>query len=270
MRYHVFRLSFGIICCKACDHDKLIQRSRCTVSWKSSSHRITRVELVLITIAYVSEGDDHAVLDRWDRRATTTFVLFLSVLIPALHFRDVGLVLALTGTVAATSLTYLLPGLLFIGVHGEEFLALAERSWGCLSTDHFTMYDCITWYILLMPFWIGVARTGKRCLAFHREKKALQTPAQTFRLGRIKHKLSLTRQPNSSDQVSLSSPMTAEPDSAKTHYGSVPSSVEEEDPQEEHQTAADFFVAIGFVTFGIVALASGLLSIFWSMLVKLD
>ncbi|KAL3786576.1 hypothetical protein ACHAWO_000730 [Cyclotella atomus] len=213
------------------------------------------------------EGDDHAVLDRWDRRVTTTIMLFLSVLIPALHFNDVGLVLALTGTVAATSLTYLLPGLIFIGVHGDEFLALAERSWGCLSMDHFTTYHCIAWYLLLMPIWLGVARTGKRCLAFHREKKALQTPAQTFRLGRIKHKLSLTRQPKSSEHGNFeSSPMAVESNSGKdTQYGSLPSSVEEDDPQEEYQTTADFFVAIGFVAFGIVALASGLLSIYWSM-----
>ena len=49
------------------------------------------------------EGDDHAVLDRIDRRVVTTIVLYLSVLIPALHFEDVGIVLSWTGTVAATS-----------------------------------------------------------------------------------------------------------------------------------------------------------------------
>jgi Mn2+/Fe2+ NRAMP family transporter len=60
--------------------------------------------------------------------------------------------------------------------------------------------------------------------------------------------------------------MAVESNSGKdTQYGSLPSSVEEDDPQEEYQTTADFFVAIGFVAFGIVALASGLLSIYWSM-----
>jgi sodium-coupled neutral amino acid transporter 11 len=46
------------------------------------------------------EGDDHTVLDRLDRRVVTTIVLYLGVLIPALHCDDVGIVLALTGTVA--------------------------------------------------------------------------------------------------------------------------------------------------------------------------
>lgn len=192
------------------------------------------------------EGDDHAVLDRWDRRVSTTIVLFLSVLIPALNFSDVGLVLAFTGTVAATSLTYLLPGLLFIGVHGEEFLDVTESRWGCTyQTDDFTTFDCITWYLLLMPCWCRVARMGKRCLAFHIEKKALQTPAQTFRLGKVKHKCS--------------------PLKHMISYGSLPSCTEEEDPQEEKQRAADFILAVGFVAFGVIALLSGMLSIVWSV-----
>eukprot|EP00956_Cyclotella_meneghiniana_P002030 scaffold2251_cov73-Cyclotella_meneghiniana.AAC.12 len=35
------------------------------------------------------EGDDHAVLDRWDRRIATTIVLFISALVPVLHFSTV-------------------------------------------------------------------------------------------------------------------------------------------------------------------------------------
>jgi sodium-coupled neutral amino acid transporter 11 len=46
------------------------------------------------------EGDDHTVLDRFDRRVITTIALYLGVLIPALRCDDVGIVLALTGTVA--------------------------------------------------------------------------------------------------------------------------------------------------------------------------
>ena len=75
---------------------------------------------------FESEGDDHAVLDRWDRRITITIVLYLSVLIPALTSNNVGLVLAWTGTIAATSLSYIGPGVLFLGVHGLEFLEYVE------------------------------------------------------------------------------------------------------------------------------------------------
>ena len=218
------------------------------------------------------EGDDHAVLDRWDRRVTTTIILFLSVLIPALHFSDVGLVLAFTGTVAATSLTYLLPGLLFIGVHGDEFLDLIESKWGCAC---FTLEDSITWYMFLIPVWCEVAKIGKKCLAFHKEKKALQTPVQTFRLGKIIHKTSGTKQQRKSSEnvFDETSPMIKagnnpvrgiNPTEMSAQYGSIRSSAED-DPQDERQTIADFVVAVGFIVFGMVALFSGILSIVWSL-----
>lgn len=200
----------------------------------------------------------------------------MSALITALNYNDVGLVLALTGTIAATSLAYLLPGLLFIGVHGQEFLDLVESRWGCtslseLTNDHsFLTFDWITWFLFLMPIWCSVAKTGKRCLAFYVEKKALQTPAQTFRLGKIKHRYSPTKQQQiSSGHVSSesfsteSSPMIRSADTKQ--YNSMPSCTEEDDPQDEKQAPTEFLIAIGFVVFGFIALSSGLVSIIQSL-----
>jgi hypothetical protein len=227
----------------------------------------------------ISEGDDHVVLDRWDRRVATTIILFVSALIPAIHYSDVGLVLAFTGTVAATSLTYFLPGVLFIGVHGDEFLELVESRWGCkcpphLPNDHFTTHDYITWYLFFMPVWCGVATMGKRCLAF----KALQTPTQNYRLGKIMHKYCPTNQQRlQSDANSIDNELApivitelhkqphVIPVKQTKQYNSISSSVEEDYPQDEKQTAWDFLIAIGFVIFGLVALSSGMLSIMWSI-----
>mmetsp|Transcript_30963 Transcript_30963/g.62319 ORF Transcript_30963/g.62319 Transcript_30963/m.62319 type:complete len:641 (-) Transcript_30963:29-1951(-) len=137
------------------------------------------------------EGDDHAVLDRWDRRVATTIVLFTSVLIPALICTDVGLVLAWTGTVAATNLAYIGPGILFIGVHGQEFLDLVECRWGFTSRSaagQALIIEKLVWYLLGMPLWCSIASIGKKGYKLHLAKKAEMTPAIGFRLGKIKHK----------------------------------------------------------------------------------
>lgn len=134
------------------------------------------------------EGDDHAVLDRWDRRVATTIAIYLSVLIPALNYNDVGIVLAWTGTVAATALTYIGPGFLFIGVHGQEFLDLAERKWGPIDGANPSFLNRLMWYVLLMPLWCKVASMGKRGLGFYLARKEMMTPANEFRLGKVRHK----------------------------------------------------------------------------------
>lgn len=203
-------------------------------------------------------------LDRWDRRIATTIILFISALVPVLHFSDVGLVLSLTGTVAATSLTYIGPGLLFIRVHGDEFLNMVENRWGCASLsqpkDHFTICDYITWYAFSIPLFCKVASMGKQSLSFYKEKKAQQTPAQTMcRLGIIKQQRLMREQLESGDETSsmLANELHAQ------QYSTI--QVEEDSSQNKKQTYADFVVAMGFVAFGIVALSSGLLSIHLSL-----
>lgn len=76
------------------------------------------------------EGDDHAVLARWDRRICLTTGLYLITLIPALFLNDLGPVLALTGAIAGSSLSSIGPGLAYLAVHGREFIKLVEEhSW---------------------------------------------------------------------------------------------------------------------------------------------
>jgi sodium-coupled neutral amino acid transporter 11 len=241
------------------------------------------------------EGDDHTVLDRWDRRVITTITLYLGVLIPALNCDDVGIVLALTGTVAASTLTYIGPGVLFIGVHGQEFLDLVESRWGSVDrNDDRDFKNQLLWNLFLMPIWCKIAATGKRGLYFHQTKKEMMTPA-LCRLGKVIHKheiMSKQRQRRSTDnededceqenerfpdELGLIS-MTCKSNVPDACYGSVGSDhangeihnmisadCVEEDPQDEKQTSADFAVAIAFVIFGMIAFISGMVSIVGSI-----
>lgn len=238
------------------------------------------------------EGDDHAVLDRWDRRAATTIALYLSVLIPALHYDDVGIVLSFTGTVSATSLSYIGPGLLFIGVHGEEFLDLVDNTWG----ESPGLLGKFMWYFLLVPVWCHFASLGRSASTTYLAKKEMMTPADIYRLGKVKHRrdmIAMQKQARSRENfhseddhgqetgavanktVDALGLITATAESTKS-YGSIASNltknsqpqseeadaeVGEDDPQDEKQTTSDFAVAIGFVVFGIIAFIAGVYSI---------
>mmetsp|Transcript_18386 Transcript_18386/g.39500 ORF Transcript_18386/g.39500 Transcript_18386/m.39500 type:complete len:605 (-) Transcript_18386:318-2132(-) len=248
------------------------------------------------------DGDDHAVLDRWDRRVATTIALYLSVLIPALYCDDVGLVLAWTGTVAATSLSYIGPGVLFIGVHGEEFLDLVQNNQGP------GLFKKLLQNLLLVPLWCKVASTGKSGLTHYYDKKEMMTPAEGFRLGKVKHKREMMKnkkERRSKDNFLSEGAFEAENESLRNKmnidaeetsvelglitttvvnrdgYGSIASNLTkkselqhevadtdsgdgEDDPQDEKQTTADFALAIGFVFFGVTAFIAGIFSIYKS------
>jgi sodium-coupled neutral amino acid transporter 11 len=239
------------------------------------------------------EGDDHTVLDRWDRRVVTTIALYLGVLIPALNCDDVGIVLALTGTVAASTLTYIGPGVLFIGVHGQEFLDLVKSRWGFVDrNDDRDFINQLLWNLFLMPIWCKIAAMGKRGLHFHQSKKEMMTPA-VCRLGKVRHKheiMTKQRQRRSTDnededceqenerfpdELGLISMTCNVPDACYGSVGSdhtngeiqnmISADCVEEDPQDEKQTSADFAVAIAFVIFGMIAFISGMVSIVGSI-----
>jgi Transmembrane amino acid transporter protein len=83
------------------------------------------------------EGNDAHILSRRDRRIGLTMVLYLLAVIPAILTNDVGPVLALTGAVGGSCLSYLGPGVIYLGVHGERFLALARQAFGAVRKfDH--------------------------------------------------------------------------------------------------------------------------------------
>lgn len=48
--------------------------------------------------------------------------MYLMTLVPAIIFSDIGPVLSLTGAVGGSCISYIGPGLVFLGVNGEEFL----------------------------------------------------------------------------------------------------------------------------------------------------
>ena len=57
-----------------------------------------------------------------NRRQSWTLTVYLMTLIPALIFSDIGPVLSLTGAVGGSCISYIGPGLCFLGLNGEEFL----------------------------------------------------------------------------------------------------------------------------------------------------
>jgi len=283
------------------------------------------------------EGDDHAVLKRADRRVALTLILYIVALVPALLFEDLGPVLAVTGAIAGSCLSYIGPGACYLAVHGESFLQLVKERWevsqfteesdggeGRTVAPHhkgiiMTVIDNILWYVLLIPFWCQVASFGKKKLIEHEEKEALKSPHPN-RIGNVELHNQLSDQQKtavaaavtppyykqcSSDEMSnyqitplvrADSMTSADLKSirqqrmiAPSSYGAVEGTtanqsiaaaivkhqqkrassgekegieILEEDPQHDPPTWYDFYVAMGYVGFGVVALCAGLYSIF--------
>jgi len=57
-----------------------------------------------------------------NRRQTWTLLVYLSTLLPALIFSDIGPVLSITGAIGGGCISYIGPGLVYLGVNGEDFL----------------------------------------------------------------------------------------------------------------------------------------------------
>lgn len=75
------------------------------------------------------EGDDASILHRRDRRLGMTLVLYILALVPALMFENVGPVLSVTGAIGGSCLSYIGPGMCYLGVYGKEFLAMVAKFW---------------------------------------------------------------------------------------------------------------------------------------------
>jgi hypothetical protein len=76
------------------------------------------------------EGDDTSVLNRRDRRITLTVILYLITVIPAALFENLGVVLASSGAVGGSCLSYIGPGAIYLGIHGGRFLELSRSFFG--------------------------------------------------------------------------------------------------------------------------------------------
>ncbi|OEU19035.1 Aa_trans-domain-containing protein, partial [Fragilariopsis cylindrus CCMP1102] len=60
------------------------------------------------------DGDDTSVLNRFDRRIIVTFLLYLMAVIPAALCNDLGIVLAIVGSIGGSCLSYIGPGIVYI------------------------------------------------------------------------------------------------------------------------------------------------------------
>ena len=124
------------------------------------------------------------------RRHIWTLAIYVSTLVPALIVNDLGPVLSYTGAIGGCSLAYIAPGLAYLGVHGEAFLAwmaevvdrrtkktgLTVNTVGDLPVEggaraHMEMSVVSStlrgakpwwWIPLLMPIWVKVATKGAK------------------------------------------------------------------------------------------------------------
>jgi sodium-coupled neutral amino acid transporter 11 len=89
---------------------------------------------VLFSGQRAHDGDsDSSILNRRDRRIGLTFLLYVMAVLPAAFVSDMGSVLALTGAVGGSCLSYIGPGLIYLGIHGGRFLDLVSDGWlGCM------------------------------------------------------------------------------------------------------------------------------------------
>jgi len=83
------------------------------------------------------EGDDHSVLARRDRRVAITLALYLLSLAPALLCNDLGSVFSVSGSLGGSALSYVGPGMTYLGIHGADFLELVSSHWiGYIAAKH--------------------------------------------------------------------------------------------------------------------------------------
>lgn len=245
--------------------------------------------VVLMKRIYKNDPTDTA-----KKRIALTVLLYVAALIPAMLFTDLGKVLAVTGTVGGSSLSYIGPGAAYLGVHGERFMELVvKRYWKskyvAVSTkDEFsdndddddddrehgrdtswrvTIFKTIIWYMLGMHLWCRIATIGKNNVA-----RRLQ---ETSSSGGMITMVSLANQSESQENdssehdgstTSLISDADLLHQSTNRHSTSAedmePPFEENELPQVDPPTIRDFVIAIGYMVFGMVALSAGLVSMF--------
>jgi sodium-coupled neutral amino acid transporter 11 len=152
------------------------------------------------------EGEDAAILNRRDRRITLTVTLYVLALVPAIVFQDLGTVLAATGAVGGSCLSYIGPGATYLGAHGAEFLASARRFYGSswwatndIDMDEVDATDqvpdawytivgkTLLWYGTFMPLWCSIATLGSNNLRIHQEEMALKSPHPS-RIGKVQQR----------------------------------------------------------------------------------
>jgi sodium-coupled neutral amino acid transporter 11 len=131
------------------------------------------------------------------RRVKWTLIIYASTLVPALIVNDLGPVLSITGSLGGSCLSYIAPGLVYLGVNGDAFLEymaakLVRHKTASAAGDlpvegdaqanmqtaaPSTIQDASKpwwWYPTLMPLWVRIATMGaqgmkQRIAAFEQE-----------------------------------------------------------------------------------------------------
>ena len=229
-------------------------------------------------------GDDHSVLARWDRRFILTFFLYVVALILALQCDDLGTVLALTGAIAGSSLSYLGPGVAYLGIHGLAFLDqigalfVVKKDFTSRLLNHphnlllvtankpgaaSSMEDepglkqsillSIAWYILLMPLWCSIGFHGGTNFDNFKKLQAIRNGYPQNRRGKIIHKSDV------GIEDGLVTMNTSE------NYGSFAKTSNDNRDMDMQDFAPpvlkDFLLAVTYIVVGIVALTAGIFSI---------
>jgi len=113
-------------------------------------------------------------------------------------FPDLGSVLALTGCIGGSCLSFIGPGLVFLGVHGQKFLDLVDGSWLFKKESNSTEEEeeendntsalenvCslirkvlgrVVYCVTLLPIWYSIAKLGAETRKAHEYKVSLATP----------------------------------------------------------------------------------------------
>lgn len=83
---------------------------------------------VLMALMYSENGRNGPSTSSWSpsRTQKVTFVLYIATLIPALIFNDLGPVLSITGSLGGSCISYIIPGIVYLGVNGDEFISYCE------------------------------------------------------------------------------------------------------------------------------------------------
>lgn len=112
--------------------------------------------------------------------------LYLTSLIPALIFNDLGIVLSLTGSLGASAVAYIGPGLVVLGINGHDFVEWVQGKSmdGTVATGGSEVELPVVgdasatiqnvpeigssfnkpwwWFPLAMPVWVAIANSGAR------------------------------------------------------------------------------------------------------------
>lgn len=259
--------------------------------------------VLLFTGRAAHEGDDAYILNRRDRRFLLTLLVYVSAILPAAFFEDLGPVLALTGAIGGSCLSYIGPGAAFLGVHGDRFLDLVEQSWFwptsapvtanntetgsvrstnaslsvsiptgstneetplvsrpndkrfSIDSSRLSFSTSVLWNVTAMPLWVAVARIGSKGVQAYAQDLAMKSP-HPIRIGCYEY-------PN--NPLIRHQGGTTGFDGQKLHHLIGQKLQVKKSPFAAQSPALDwhdFFVAIGFVIFGVVAMFAGIASLF--------